>query len=242
MSWTLISSTLMTLLLVTGVLLMFIVLLQRGRGGGLAGAFGGLGGQSAFGTKAGDVFTKITIVVAIIWVLLAAFAGLAMRQVNLLHGSTKKPPENPQMGTGADEDGDTSKEDNKVPAEDPDPFGALPPVKSDPKNDDPTPPAENDPDKPVDAVDPKPTDDAPKPTEPKPTEPKPTEPKPTEPKPTDAKPTDAKPADQPAPNDATGTETKPKAPDEESPTPDEPKPPAESKPPADEAPGDATPE
>jgi preprotein translocase subunit SecG len=61
----------MILLLVVGLLLMGIILLQRGRGGGLAGAFGGMGGQSAFGTKAGDVFTKITIVMAVIWVLLA---------------------------------------------------------------------------------------------------------------------------------------------------------------------------
>jgi preprotein translocase subunit SecG len=30
-----------------------------------------MGGQSAFGTKAGDLFTRITIVVAAIWVLLA---------------------------------------------------------------------------------------------------------------------------------------------------------------------------
>src|SRR5262249_57796175 len=36
---------------------------------GLAGAFGGVGGSSAFGTKAGDVFTKITIGVAIGWIL-----------------------------------------------------------------------------------------------------------------------------------------------------------------------------
>ena len=44
--------------------LILLVLIQRGRGGGLAGAFGGMGGQSAFGTKAGDLFTRITIVVA----------------------------------------------------------------------------------------------------------------------------------------------------------------------------------
>ncbi|MBW3541357.1 MAG: preprotein translocase subunit SecG [Planctomycetes bacterium] len=61
----------MFLLMFVGLLLMGIILLQRGRGGGLAGAFGGLGGQSAFGTKAGDVFTKITIIMAVIWVLLA---------------------------------------------------------------------------------------------------------------------------------------------------------------------------
>ncbi|GHT46341.1 hypothetical protein FACS189454_07340 [Planctomycetales bacterium] len=47
-----------------------LILIQRGKGGGLAGAFGGMGGQSAFGTKAGDAFTKITIVTAIIWILL----------------------------------------------------------------------------------------------------------------------------------------------------------------------------
>jgi preprotein translocase subunit SecG len=61
-----------------GFFMMFIILLQRGRGGGLAGAFGGLGGQSAFGTKAGDVFTKITIVVSVVWVLLAGLLGIIM--------------------------------------------------------------------------------------------------------------------------------------------------------------------
>ena len=48
-----------------------IILIQRGKGGGLAGAFGGMGGSSAFGTKTGDVFTKITVGVAIAWILLS---------------------------------------------------------------------------------------------------------------------------------------------------------------------------
>ena len=51
--------------------LILVILVQRGRGGGLTGALGGMGGQSAFGTKAGDLFTRITIVVAAIWVLLS---------------------------------------------------------------------------------------------------------------------------------------------------------------------------
>ena len=59
-----------TLLVLTSVFLILLVLVQRGRGGGLAGALGGMGGQSAFGTKAGDLFTRITIVVAAIWILL----------------------------------------------------------------------------------------------------------------------------------------------------------------------------
>lgn len=78
----------MTLLSLTGLLLIFIVLLQRGRGGGLAGAFGGAGGQSAFGTRAGDVFTKITVVLAVIWVVLAGATGFAMRA-----GATKRSSE-----------------------------------------------------------------------------------------------------------------------------------------------------
>ena len=61
-----------TLLFLTSIFLILLVLIQRGRGGGLAGAFGGLGGQSAFGTKAGDLFTRITIGVAAFWIILCA--------------------------------------------------------------------------------------------------------------------------------------------------------------------------
>lgn len=50
--------------------LICLVLIQRGRGGGLAGAFGAAGGSSAFGTRAGDVFTRITIVTASTWIAL----------------------------------------------------------------------------------------------------------------------------------------------------------------------------
>ena len=58
------------LLLVVGLFLILVVLIQRGKGGGLAGAFGGIGGSSAFGSRAGDAFTRFTIIVAGIWVLL----------------------------------------------------------------------------------------------------------------------------------------------------------------------------
>ncbi|MCH2200756.1 MAG: preprotein translocase subunit SecG [Fuerstiella sp.] len=71
--------TLSFLLLLTSLFMILLVLIQRGRGGGLAGAFGGQGGQSAFGTRAGDVFTKITVVVAIVFILLASLLGKSMR-------------------------------------------------------------------------------------------------------------------------------------------------------------------
>ena len=60
----------MIVLFMTAVFLIVLVLIQRGKGGGLAGAFGGMGGQSAFGTKAGDLFTRITIGVAAFWIIL----------------------------------------------------------------------------------------------------------------------------------------------------------------------------
>lgn len=56
-------------LIVLSLLLMLIILIQRGKGGGLAGAFGGAGGSSAFGSRAGDAFTKVTLWMAAIWVL-----------------------------------------------------------------------------------------------------------------------------------------------------------------------------
>jgi preprotein translocase subunit SecG len=68
------STLFMVLMLLTAVILILLVLVQRGKGGGLAGALGGMGGQSAFGTKAGDMFTKITIGVASFWIILCVVA------------------------------------------------------------------------------------------------------------------------------------------------------------------------
>lgn len=69
------SSLAWLMILVCGFL-MLIVLIQRGRGGGLSGAFGGGGGGGgAFGAKTGDVFTWITVIVATVFVLLAVVSN-----------------------------------------------------------------------------------------------------------------------------------------------------------------------
>lgn len=60
------------LLFLLSVFIILIILLQRGRGGGLTGALGGAGGASAFGVKAGDVFTRITAVSVLLWIVLCA--------------------------------------------------------------------------------------------------------------------------------------------------------------------------
>jgi preprotein translocase subunit SecG len=81
------------LLVFSALFLIALVLIQRGRGGGLAGAFGGAGGQSAFGTKAGDVFTRITVIVAACWILLCILA------INVL--SRRQSLFNPTLGAAA---------------------------------------------------------------------------------------------------------------------------------------------
>ena len=58
------------LIVLTSIFLICLVLIQRGKGGGLAGAFGGAGGSSAFGTKAGDIFTRITMFTALAWIVM----------------------------------------------------------------------------------------------------------------------------------------------------------------------------
>ncbi|MFO0840080.1 MAG: preprotein translocase subunit SecG [Phycisphaerae bacterium] len=55
------------------ILLMGVILLQRGKGVGLSGAFGGAGGNTAFGAKTGDALTWITVVLASIFLLVAIF-------------------------------------------------------------------------------------------------------------------------------------------------------------------------
>ena len=69
----------LVLMFLTALFLILLVLVQRGKGGGLAGAFGGMGGQSAFGTKAGDTFTKITVFVAAFWIILCIFGVRVLR-------------------------------------------------------------------------------------------------------------------------------------------------------------------
>src|SRR6516225_6958732 len=68
--WSWLPPLLNIVLLLVGMFLILLVLIQKGKGGGLAGAFGGSGGSSAFGSRAGDTFTRITIYVAAVWILL----------------------------------------------------------------------------------------------------------------------------------------------------------------------------
>ncbi|HUS48388.1 MAG TPA: preprotein translocase subunit SecG [Phycisphaerae bacterium] len=69
---------LLTLFLVICILMVIVILLQKGRGGGLGAAFGGAG-SSAFGTRTGDVFTWVTIVLTALFLLLGIATTLVCR-------------------------------------------------------------------------------------------------------------------------------------------------------------------
>jgi preprotein translocase subunit SecG len=88
-------------LLLIGLFLILLVLIQRGKGGGLAGAFGGAGGSSAFGSRAGDTFTRVTIYVAAIWLLLIIILIKAAQPIDPLPtpgGEVQPPPPTEPVG------------------------------------------------------------------------------------------------------------------------------------------------
>ena len=63
--------TALVLFVTVCLFLILLILIQKGRGGGLSSAFGGAGGNTAFGSKTGDVLTWATSVVFGIFLLLA---------------------------------------------------------------------------------------------------------------------------------------------------------------------------
>ena len=60
---------LITIHVIASIFLIAVILLQAGRGGGLADSFGGSQMQSLFGTKSTNVLTKLTTICAIVFIL-----------------------------------------------------------------------------------------------------------------------------------------------------------------------------
>src|SRR5438874_13702767 len=69
------------------IFMILLVLIQKGRGGGLASAFGGAGGNTAFGSKTGDVLTWATSIVFGVFLLL----GVAMNMISNSLDEKAKP-------------------------------------------------------------------------------------------------------------------------------------------------------
>ncbi|MSU78463.1 MAG: preprotein translocase subunit SecG [Gemmataceae bacterium] len=83
MPWGLIATLLNLILIPMSIFLVGLVLIQRGKGGGLIGALGGAGGSSPFGSRAGDQFTRLTIYIAIGWLLITMIQVKAIQNDNM---------------------------------------------------------------------------------------------------------------------------------------------------------------
>ncbi|MDG2384043.1 MAG: preprotein translocase subunit SecG [Pirellulaceae bacterium] len=129
------------LLTLTAIFLILLVLVQRGRGGGLAGAFGGMGGQSAFGTKAGDMFTKVTIGASIFWIVLciASIKFLGSKDAGAFDDGTMPTQQSAPDRSKPIDDGRSGS--NTPPADSTAPADSAAPADS--KATTPTPPAES---------------------------------------------------------------------------------------------------
>jgi preprotein translocase subunit SecG len=68
--------TVAVLWVIAAVILILIILAQKGKGTGLGGAFGGAGSTSLLGTKTGDFFTWLTIVIAAVVLIFPIMLGI----------------------------------------------------------------------------------------------------------------------------------------------------------------------
>ena len=88
--------TCITLFIIISLFMILIILIQKGRGGGLSSAFGGgAGGHSAFGSKTGDVLTWVTSALFGLFLLLAVALNLITDRQNRksLEANTKAQTE-----------------------------------------------------------------------------------------------------------------------------------------------------
>ncbi|HMP02824.1 MAG TPA: preprotein translocase subunit SecG [Gemmatales bacterium] len=81
------------IIFLTGIALILLILIQRGRGGGLVGALGGGGTASPFGSRAGDTFTRYTIILALVWIALNMILTLTIQPGRVVRqAATEAPP------------------------------------------------------------------------------------------------------------------------------------------------------
>src|SRR3954452_6643576 len=85
---------LISLFILTCLILSLVILLQQGRGGDIASAFGGNSSQAAFGARAGaTVLTKATTVAAVLFMVFAlSLSIMGQRGSGSVVSGTPAPP------------------------------------------------------------------------------------------------------------------------------------------------------
>jgi len=88
------------LFVICSVILIFIILLQKGRGGGLSAALGGAMASGLLGSKTGDFLTWVTIVLVSIFLSLAVAMAKFYRPTVPDVGPGETPPQMQPTDTG----------------------------------------------------------------------------------------------------------------------------------------------
>src|SRR5437588_6118521 len=81
--------------------LIFVVLIQKGEGGGLGGLAGGTAVDTAFGAKADMTWKRATAVAAALFISLALVLGVLKRPKSVTHvvRDNPNPPATPNSGS-----------------------------------------------------------------------------------------------------------------------------------------------
>ncbi|MHC4192689.1 MAG: preprotein translocase subunit SecG [Planctomycetota bacterium] len=91
------------LFVITAVVLVLAVLIQKGRGGGLSGAFGGAMASGILGSKTGDFLTWVTIALVALFLTFAVVLAKYYRPTLSDYGggpTIRQPQPGEQPGTG----------------------------------------------------------------------------------------------------------------------------------------------
>ncbi|ARN57439.1 preprotein translocase subunit SecG [Sedimentisphaera salicampi] len=75
----------------SGLLLILIILIQKGKGGGLGSAFGGAGSTSLLGTKTGDFLTWVTIGLVSVFLIFSVVMAKYYRPTDLEQLKQEQP-------------------------------------------------------------------------------------------------------------------------------------------------------
>ena len=92
--------TVAVLFVICCVALILIVLIQKGRGGGLSGAFGGAMAGGILGSKTGDFLTWVTVGLVGVFLTLAVVMAKFYRPGTGDYGSDEPPPQSQTTDAG----------------------------------------------------------------------------------------------------------------------------------------------
>ena len=140
-------TALVVVFLLVCIAMILLILIQRPQGGGLSGAFGAGGGagQTAFGTKTGDVLTIVTIGIFILFLVTAIILNFAARPASSAPSGPAVAPIGEPAPAESQDSGDTGAADEDVATDLPTEADAEEapvsdePAEQDPPSDDPQP-------------------------------------------------------------------------------------------------------